>query len=107
MAWSTESRHTRGYGSAWEKVRKQVIERDKGLCQPCLRDGRVKAFVAVDHITPKAQAEKLGWTQKQTDALSNLQCICQPCHDAKTAKENGQAYRPKVQIGLDGWPVGE
>lgn len=105
MVWSTESRQSRGYGSAWEKVRKQVIERDKGLCQPCLRAGRVTAFRAVDHITPKAVAEKQRWSQAKTDDPDNLQCICKPCHDEKTAKENGQAYRPKVQIGLDGWPV--
>lgn len=105
MVWSTESRHTRGYGSEWDKIRKLVIARDKGLCQPCLRAGRVTASRAVDHITPKAQAEKLRWTQAKTDHPDNLQCICQPCHDAKTAKENGQTYRPKVQIGEDGWPV--
>lgn len=105
MPWSTESRQSRGYGAAWDKVRKQVIERDKGLCQPCLRAGRVKRFKAVDHVVPKAQADKLRWPVSKTDHPDNLQCICTPCHDEKTAKENGQAYRPKVRIGLDGWPV--
>lgn len=107
MAWSTESRHTRGYGVAWEKVRKLVVARDKGLCQPCLKLGRVTAFRAVDHITPKAVAEKKRWTQAQVDHPDNLQCICQPCHDEKTARENGQTYRPKVQVGADGLRIGE
>lgn len=105
MVWSTESRHTRGYGAAWEKARKLVIARDKGLCQPCLRAGRVKAGRDVDHIVPKAEAAKRRWTQAQTDALTNLEYTCKACHDEKTARENGQAYRPKVPIGLDGWPV--
>lgn len=107
MAWSKESRHSRGYGNQWEKVRAEVLARDMGMCQVCKSEGRVTAGREVDHITPKAKAEKLDWTQKQMDAPSNLQCICKPCHDEKTATENGRTYRPKVQIGLDGWPVGE
>lgn len=107
MAWSKESRQSRGYGAEWEKVRARVIERDMGLCQPCKRNGRVTAGREVDHITPKAKAEKLGWTQKQMDAMTNLELACTPCHAEKTARENGRTYRPKVQIGLDGWPVGE
>lgn len=106
MVWSTESRQSRGYGAAWEKVRKQVIERDKGLCQPCLKMGRVRRHSAVDHVVPKAEAARLRWSQAQVDHPDNLQCICGPCHDEKTAKETGRAYRPKVQIGEDGWPVG-
>jgi len=104
MAWSKESRHSRGYGNLWEKVRAQVIERDMGMCQPCKRNGRITQGREVDHITPKAKAEKLGWTQERIDHPANLQCICTPCHNEKTATENGRAYRPKVQIGLDGWP---
>lgn len=104
MAWSKESRQSRGYDATWDRTRGLVVVRDKGLCQPCLRAGRVTRFRDVDHIVPKAEAKRLRWTRAQTDALSNLQCICGPCHDAKTAKENGREHRPKVQTGLDGWP---
>lgn len=107
MAWSKESRQSRGYGTEWTQVREVVIKRDMGLCQPCKAEGRVTAFHAVDHIVSKAKAGQMGWTQKQIDDPLNLQCICGPCHDEKSARETGRTYRPKVQIGLDGWPVGE
>jgi 5-methylcytosine-specific restriction protein A len=70
-----------------------------------LREGRVAAGREVDHIVPKAEAARRKWTRAQTDALSNLQCICRECHKAKTAADEGKVYRPKPRIGLDGWPV--
>lgn len=73
------NRHHRGYGNEWERIRKVVLKRDTYLCQPCLKEGRVKAAIAVDHITPKAQGG--------TDDEWNLQSICNPCHLAKTARE--------------------
>lgn len=105
MAWSKESRQSRGYGADWEKVRKLVMERDKGLCQVCLGKNRVAVARAVDHVTPKAEAKRLRWSQARTDHPNNLQAICDPCHDEKSAVETGRAYRPKVEIGEDGWPI--
>jgi 5-methylcytosine-specific restriction protein A len=105
MAYSKESRHSRGYGNQWEKIRKVVIERAKGLCEKCMAEGRVAMGRDVDHKTPKAQAKKLRWSDAKTDHPSNLWYLCVPCHKAKTAEENGQTYRPKVEIGEDGWPI--
>jgi len=105
MPWSTESRQSRGYGAEWEKIRKLVLERDGHLCQPCLKQNRPTVAREVDHITSKAKAAKLGWSQTQVDHPDNLQAICTPCHKAKTAADEGKTYRPKVQIGLDGWPM--
>ena len=73
------SRHERGYGSKWDKLRKVIMYRDNGLCQVCLKAGYVTQAVAVDHIIPKAQGG--------TDAESNLQAICKQCHDKKTEAE--------------------
>ncbi len=36
---SGQSRHQRGYGSKWDVIRVRVLQRDKGLCQLCLRAG--------------------------------------------------------------------
>lgn len=107
MPWSKESRQSRGYGAEWGKIRKLAIERDKGLCQVCLRGDRVTAFHAVDHIMSKSNAKKAGWSETRYEALANLQCLCEACHKAKTIKETGKTYTPQVQIGLDGYPVGE
>ena len=89
------SRHERGYGAAWVKLRKQAIIRDNGLCQPCLRRGRATPHRDVDHIKPKAKGGK--------DHIDNLQCICAECHKAKTRRENSG----RVQFGEDGWPIGD
>ena len=74
-----QSRHQRGYGSKWDVIRARVLKRDKGLCQLCLRAGVVREAKTVDHIIPKAHGG--------TDADSNLQSLCWPCHKAKTASE--------------------
>lgn len=97
MAWSNVSRHKRGYGTAWEKLRKVILARDKHLCQPCRRAGRVKVGSQVDHRTPKAKGG--------TDDPENLEVICEPCHRVKSAAESGSPLKRKVAIGLDGWPV--
>ena len=76
------SRHARGYGSAWDRLRKQIMTRDCGLCQPCLARGVVASADAVDHKVPKAEGG--------TDDPENLQAICRPCHDAKTQAEAGR-----------------
>lgn len=105
MPWSNESRQSRGYGAEWEKVRKQVIARAKGLCEKCEREGKVAMGRDVDHVVSKAKAAALGWSQAKIDHPDNLQYLCTPCHKEKTAAEQGRTLRPpKVQIGLDGWP---
>jgi 5-methylcytosine-specific restriction protein A len=91
------SRHARGYGTAWDRVRKEIMARDKGLCQPCLKANRVTAGNAVDHITPKAKGG--------TDDPANLQVICRACHLDKTLRDASR--RVKRRIGADGWPIND
>jgi 5-methylcytosine-specific restriction protein A len=97
MAWSKESRQSRGYGAAWDKLRKQVMQRDCGICQTCRKQGRVTIAQAVDHIRSKAKGG--------TDDLDNLAAICNPCHAIKTQEEQGKTLRVKLEVGPDGWPV--
>jgi 5-methylcytosine-specific restriction protein A len=73
-------RHERGYGWAWEKLRKRILERDSYLCQVCRRLGQVTPASQVDHIQAKAHGG--------TDDLENLQGICLSCHKNKTTKES-------------------
>ena len=80
------SRQSRGYGAEWEQTRKRILSRDKGLCQVCKADGRLRPAKQVDHKVPKAEGG--------TEDDDNLQAICSDCHKAKTAKEwAGQATR--------------
>lgn len=89
------TRHERGYGSKWVKLRAIILKRDNHLCQPCLRQGRPTPAKAVDHIIPKAKGG--------TDDPANLECVCQKCHDAKTQAESG--FKKRVTFGPDGWPL--
>ena len=101
MGWNRTSRHSRGYGSAWDKLRQSILERDKYLCQQCLRDGVLTGLVignrkhprgaTVDHITPKAEGG--------TDDPSNLEALCRLCHERKT---NGSR---RIGCDEDGWPI--
>lgn len=74
------SRQSRGYGAEWERLRARILERDDGLCQPCLRAGRPTPGNQVDHVVPKSQGG--------TDDPANLQAICDACHREKTARES-------------------
>jgi 5-methylcytosine-specific restriction protein A len=73
------SRHARGYGTAWDKLRDQVLRRDGGICQVCMADGLVHVGTHVDHIVAKKEGG--------TDDLANLRTICEARHRAKTQGE--------------------
>lgn len=50
------SRHQRGYGSKWDKIRTRVLQRDKYLCQECIKSDRVveaNAHIFFGHLEDK------------------------------------------------------
>lgn len=97
MPFSTESRHVRGYGKEWEKLRLIVLQNAHYICQckHCRDDKRLKPASEVDHIKPKADGG--------TDDISNLQAINHDCHRRKSAEDRGYIERQK--IGADGYPA--
>ena len=72
----------RGYGARWRKARALYLSRHP-LCAECLRLGRTVAASVVDHIRPHKGSRTLFWDER------NWQALCKPCHDAKTAREDG------------------
>ncbi|MEX5744668.1 HNH endonuclease [Massilia sp. X63] len=66
-------------GSAGVKDRNRIRARDHGLCQECKRQGKTSLGAAVDHIKPL-------WDGGD-DSDTNKELLCQPCHDAKSARE--------------------
>lgn len=60
----------------------------------CKAKGIIAAATVPDHIKALSNGG--------TDDDSNIQCLCGPCHDQKTAEDLGRRVRPA--IGLDGWP---
>ena len=85
------SRHARGYGSAWDKLRLEILQRDCGLCRVCRAAGLTREGTNVDHIVSKGEWMRRRGTLDGVDHPSNLRCICTDCHKAKTAREGNQA----------------
>ena len=67
------------------------MRRDCGVCQVCGRAGH-----QVDHIVALCNGG--------TDDDDNLQVICRPCHEDKTARDQG--YKVKRRVGVNGIPEG-
>lgn len=86
------SRQSRGYGSAWDKLRLVILRRDGGLCVPCRAKGKVTPGNIVDHIVPKHQGGD--------DQLENLQVICKACHTVKTAFESAEGKAASMPAWL-------
>ena len=106
--WPDTSRHTRGYGSAWNRIRVIVLKRDGNLCQceRCKTEGRIAIATEVDHVVSRTKAKSLGWTEERTEHPNNLQAINSVCHERKTIEEQGKRARKFTKIGLDGYPIG-
>lgn len=96
MAWSTTSRHKRGYGTAHDQMRAHLM-RTVILCEECTRKGHVAVGKIADHKVPLAQGG--------TGDRSNYQLLCQDCSDRKTLADKGQSARPKGGVDATGRPT--
>jgi len=94
MTWHRTSRHQRGYGTAWNKLRLQVLKRDAYLCQACLRKDRVRSGNECHHCTPKAKGGE--------DDKGNLETLCHSCHLEADAAATGRTFNKPCRIALDG-----
>lgn len=74
--------HARGYGARWQRARLLFLD-DHPLCKRCEDKGLVVPANVVDHIQPHKGDGVLFWDQR------NWQPLCKPCHDKKTATEDG------------------
>ena len=74
------------YQSAqWRAVRFAFL-RAHPLCVRCQARGRLVPAVVADHVQPlKDGGARLEW--------HNLQALCVPCHNGKTASETAQRHR--------------
>jgi 5-methylcytosine-specific restriction endonuclease McrA len=80
--------HERGYDSKWNKARLEFLAIHP-LCVKCTELGLTVGATLVDHIIPHKGDKKLFWRR------SNWQSLCKPCHDFKTATEDGGSWRPQ------------
>ncbi|MGK5529350.1 AAA family ATPase [Streptomyces sp. URMC 129] len=70
----------------WPVLRDQVLSEE-----PLCRAGCGAPPAVVDHIRPHRGREELAFDR------GNLQAMCKPCHDAKTARETGFAGSGKAR----------
>ncbi len=68
------------------------------LCAACDALGITRIGTQLDHIVPLSKGGS------DTDE-ANYQSLCATCHEEKSLREKG--YRPRVRIGIDGWPIVE
>lgn len=59
----------------WQKTRDFIKNRDMGLCQECLRNGRVNMGDIVHHIIPYEIAPE------RAHDITNLEYVCHGCHN--------------------------
>jgi 5-methylcytosine-specific restriction protein A len=79
--------HERGYSAAWQRARAGYL-RNHPLCVRCEERGDTVAASVVDHKIPHRGDKALFWDH------ANWQPLCKPCHDTKTATEDGGFGRP-------------
>jgi 5-methylcytosine-specific restriction protein A len=72
----------RGYGAQWRIARVHFL-RNHPLCMGDACAGLLMPATVVDHITPHRGDVRLFWDR------TNWQALCKPCHDRKTAREDG------------------
>ncbi len=61
--------------AAWERARQMALNRDKHLCQECLKHKRITAADTVHHIEPLRKA----WGRRLE--VKNLVSVCAACHN--------------------------
>lgn len=106
-AWHHDkrSRHERGYGAAWDRLRPQILQRDgyRCRCEDCTRTGALKAATHVDHVVSKADWLRLHGNLDRVDDPTNLRAINKDCHARKSLVEKG--YTPRAGADASGLPL--
>jgi hypothetical protein len=77
----------------WIARRKRILEQEP-FCRSCAELGYQTQATTVDHIIPRSR----GGGHED----SNLQPLCGPCHDAKTAREKHGGLDDRRVVSLDG-----
>ena len=74
--------HTR----RWRAIREQQKERQP-YCEECLKQGKYVDMVVCDHKITVKEMEAKGFDFWEASEPNNLQSLCTPCHNRKSATE--------------------
>lgn len=89
---SRNNDYSKMYNWEWRRVRSAYLK-ENPLCKSCFDKGLIVPATVVDHIKPHKGDKDLFWDR------DNYQPLCKPCHDIKTAKEDGGfGNRPRGDI---------
>lgn len=76
----------------WQSIRSQVIQRDRGLCQICLKNKKLKPGYIVHHIIAltiqNMNNEAIAY------GIDNMVCVCNDCHE--------RIHNRKVEATVEG-----
>lgn len=78
---------SRGYDKDWRRVRLEALQRDKHLCQDCLKRNVLTRATEVHH---KITIELAPYLRLDLD---NLVSLCKPCHSGITATRDSSFAR--------------
>ena len=78
------------HSTAWQKCREAYISKVGGLCEDCLKQGKIKAGLIVHHIKPITPENITD--PNVTLSFKNLRLVCQDCH-AKEHHPTGMRYK--------------
>jgi 5-methylcytosine-specific restriction enzyme A len=83
-AWVKSTPYKRESGRRLQRKRAELFTREP-LCRECTRQGRMALAEIRDHIVPLGEGG--------LDVDDNVQPLCRPCSDAKTAIESARGVR--------------
>ena len=84
--WQQTADYKRVSGRRLQRARAELFGREP-LCRECSKTGRVALASIRDHIRPLAEGG--------TDDDGNIQPLCGPCSDVKTAGESRRGVRDR------------
>lgn len=73
---------------AWRTIRRIKLMEDP-LCVECEKEGKLVSATVVDHIKARRDAPELELE------FSNLQSLCESCHNSKSGREGRGGSNPK------------
>lgn len=68
------------HSARWRSFRRWVLDRDRWLCQSCLRSGFFRAATEVHHLLPVDWARSDEDKERRCFDPSNVESLCRPCH---------------------------
>ncbi|MFD2752393.1 HNH endonuclease [Virgibacillus siamensis] len=82
------ARHPEIYATPeWKESRLIAIQKANGLCEECIKQGKIEAGKEVDHIIELTDDNKHDWNIAYNP--DNLQYLCASCHNVKHGRCTG------------------